>query len=626
MKNFVSVGENVNVTAPYALTPGQGCLVGTIFGVATATVAAGANTDIRVEGEFVLDAPSTLVAAAGAVAYWNDTTRTLDTTGTPIGNYSRAKANGDTSAYVRLEAGIGAGGGITSSGAVDFVVFAGQSQTNSNGTTGNDVPGTHTAALPNVMTWDPWQNQWVTYQAGVTSGVHTNSGKYANNTQYWGGEAEYAKQYVAANPGKTLYIVKMAFSSTSIDPAARTANRGCWDPALRLELYDFLIRAVNAARADLHAQGKSVNVRAFIWVQGENEGGNSTAAGNYQTTLTNFFTAVRRDANLQSTPFLISRINSIAAWTSGAAIRSAQVAVGDSTPNVRWINCDDLTLAADNVHYGPTTTGVIEHGRREYLATITAAEAYAAYVAKLAFTPNTLQKSALMDLFQGLIERSLFATLDCMQLYCMPDQVSALANLVPTTITPANSGMTFTAKSGFTGTSANSFINTGIAQAGARTMKQNDTALSIWIGNNITAASGVDMGSFAGGAGVSVLTVNPSASGNFRVNNNTAVTADNTITVGSDVSGLWTMQRDGATSSKTFQNGFTAKTDAVNGSGTPSPTPIFVGNRSLTVSSGTAGTTGRLYQAFAAGSSRTTAQEQALYSILSTFLLRFPTA
>lgn len=530
-------------------------------------------------------------------------------------------ANSKTGA---LTTGVGTSISTGGGAPVDLVIFAGQSQANSNGTTGADVPaGPLQAAMPNAQIWDPWKNEWVAYQAGVTSAIHTQSGKYANNALYWGFEAEYARRYIANNPGKTLYIVKLAYSSTSIDQAARTAQRGCWDPALRVELYDFLTRAINAARSNLRLAGKTINLRGFHWIQGENEGGVQTAANNYQTTLTNFFTAVRRDADMQSVPFIVSRINAIANWAYGAAVRTAQVTIGDGTPNVRWVNCDDLTRAADGIHYNPT--GVIEGGKRHYLASISPDEAYALYTAKLAFTPNAAQKAAIYALIQGLIERSLFPCLEVLQLYCMPDQASALVNVIPYDITAVNSGMTFTAKSGFTGTSANSFLNTGIASGNSSIMQQNDEAVSVWVGNNITVASGVDLGAFAGSTATTVLTVQPSVSSNFRVNH-TAVTTDNTFTPGSDVSGLWSMQRDGSPSSAVRQNGSTLKTDAVNASAAPPTSPIFVGNRSLSTTSGTAGTTGRLYQAFAAGSSRTLAQEQALYSLLSTFITTFTVA
>ena len=71
MKNFVSEGDNVTIPAPTGgVVSGQCVLVGSLFGVAGTTAAAGDNFVLEVEGIF--DLPSAAVAfTVGALAYWD---------------------------------------------------------------------------------------------------------------------------------------------------------------------------------------------------------------------------------------------------------------------------------------------------------------------------------------------------------------------------------------------------------------------------------------------------------------------------------------------------------------------------------------------------------------------------
>ena len=104
MKNFVQDGDVVTLTAPYAVASGGGALVGSLFGVATNTVANAA------QGEFAIDGVFDLAKAAGAVTqgakmYWDNTNKVVTTTAsgnTLIGAAIAAAASGDATARVRL--------------------------------------------------------------------------------------------------------------------------------------------------------------------------------------------------------------------------------------------------------------------------------------------------------------------------------------------------------------------------------------------------------------------------------------------------------------------------------------------------------------------------------------------
>ncbi len=107
MKNFVQTGDKITCTAPYALTSGQGFLVGVLFAVALHDAANGAQVEGQMSGVVDLTALSTDTASGTALvlAYWDNTNRRVTTTAsgnTKIGVIVAAKANGDTTARVRL--------------------------------------------------------------------------------------------------------------------------------------------------------------------------------------------------------------------------------------------------------------------------------------------------------------------------------------------------------------------------------------------------------------------------------------------------------------------------------------------------------------------------------------------
>lgn len=105
MKNFVQPGCTLTLAAPYALTPGDGALVGLIFGISCATYANAAEGEFQTTGVFDITALGTDTATVGAAAYWDNTNRRITTTAsgnTKVGVFTKAKANGETTARVRL--------------------------------------------------------------------------------------------------------------------------------------------------------------------------------------------------------------------------------------------------------------------------------------------------------------------------------------------------------------------------------------------------------------------------------------------------------------------------------------------------------------------------------------------
>jgi predicted RecA/RadA family phage recombinase len=82
MKNFVQEGDTISLVAPYTVTPGQGALVGALFGVAHSDVANGAAGDFKTQGVFDLTKEPALAISQGVRVFWDNTNRRVTTTAT----------------------------------------------------------------------------------------------------------------------------------------------------------------------------------------------------------------------------------------------------------------------------------------------------------------------------------------------------------------------------------------------------------------------------------------------------------------------------------------------------------------------------------------------------------------
>jgi len=105
MKNFLMEGKTLTLTAPYALTSGQGLLVGSIFGVASADAAISTEVEAVTEGVFTLAKATGAAWTVGALIYWDNTNKNCTTTvgsNKLIGVAITAAASGDTIGNVRL--------------------------------------------------------------------------------------------------------------------------------------------------------------------------------------------------------------------------------------------------------------------------------------------------------------------------------------------------------------------------------------------------------------------------------------------------------------------------------------------------------------------------------------------
>lgn len=109
MKNFVQDDDVITVTAPYAVTSGQGVLVGSLFGVAACDAVNGASVEIVPEGVFDITANVADTGTQGTKVYWDNTNRRITTTATSnqlVGVLTLAKGGSDTTARVYLDGAV----------------------------------------------------------------------------------------------------------------------------------------------------------------------------------------------------------------------------------------------------------------------------------------------------------------------------------------------------------------------------------------------------------------------------------------------------------------------------------------------------------------------------------------
>ncbi len=109
MKNYVQPGDTITLTAPYAVTSGDGLLVGSLFGVAAGDAANAETVEVTLTGVFDLKKAASQAWSADDKVYWDDTnkrTTSVATSNTLIGVATEAVAGGagDTIGRVRLNA------------------------------------------------------------------------------------------------------------------------------------------------------------------------------------------------------------------------------------------------------------------------------------------------------------------------------------------------------------------------------------------------------------------------------------------------------------------------------------------------------------------------------------------
>ena len=106
MKTYIQPGDSLTVTAPYAVTSGQGVLVGALFGIAAFDAAISTSVEVQTKGVFDVTKEPALAITAGARVFWDNTNRRITTTATSnfqVGIATQAALAADTTVRVVLQ-------------------------------------------------------------------------------------------------------------------------------------------------------------------------------------------------------------------------------------------------------------------------------------------------------------------------------------------------------------------------------------------------------------------------------------------------------------------------------------------------------------------------------------------
>lgn len=113
MKTYVQPGHTLTITAPAGgVTSGQGVLIGTLFGIAHADAAEGAEAELLTEGVVEVAKTSALQIDVGDRLFWDATNKVVNKTATAqvcVGVAVSAAANPSATVKLKLGANTPAG-------------------------------------------------------------------------------------------------------------------------------------------------------------------------------------------------------------------------------------------------------------------------------------------------------------------------------------------------------------------------------------------------------------------------------------------------------------------------------------------------------------------------------------
>ncbi len=160
----------------------------------------------------------------------------------------------------------------------------------------------------------------------------------------------FGRAIADANPSETYAIIKHGEKGTNLVYQ--------WNPTYGPSYTTFKGTVADGITA-LQAAGYSTEVVGMLWMQGESDAFNTTAAA-YQTNLTAFIEDVRNNYG-SNLPFVIGEITrsyilngvDYTAWMT--MIADAQTAIGETDPYSEFVSTTDLVFF-DGIHFDANST------------------------------------------------------------------------------------------------------------------------------------------------------------------------------------------------------------------------------------------------------------------------------
>lgn len=228
----------------------------------------------------------------------------------------------------------------------DLYEIEGQSNAAGNAAS-TDLPSDLIGPMSKVMIFNPYSCSWQQLVPGLNSrGTINISGTGAADgmTIQFGVEGRLMQLIRDNSPTTSKYLLKYCISNSFL-AADATLD---WNNTSTYEWYYKSNKNMVQATASL---GDKRPPRVIIWIQGENDCGDATAAGNYQTHLENFI-AGKRTQYGYSVPFVIVRLGSLQSGlnsTNKTTIVTAQNTVASQSNN--YIVSADSLATSDGIHY-----------------------------------------------------------------------------------------------------------------------------------------------------------------------------------------------------------------------------------------------------------------------------------
>lgn len=163
----------------------------------------------------------------------------------------------------------------------------------------------------------------------------------------FGPELSFAKAITDANPNRRVALIKVTQGGTSLSSD--------WKPSTGY-MYATLTNMAGIALQHLTSAANTYTVRGMIWHQGESDSSGSALA-NYETNMTQFIAAIRRDLGIANLPFVVGEV----ATNKVEELRAAQLRLSENIPWVGFASADAL-VTVDGTHFN--SDGVLLIGQR----------------------------------------------------------------------------------------------------------------------------------------------------------------------------------------------------------------------------------------------------------------------
>ena len=171
---------------------------------------------------------------------------------------------------------------------------------------------------------------------------------------HFGPEVTFARQLKRSHLHPAIF--KYSFGSSNLRDVWKSPGKG--------GLYDKMIQQLQRAIALLKSQGHQVNIRAFIWIQGESDADTDKLAADYYYNLRRLLHHIRfnvvRNPHL---PILLGVDEQHPRVVLRPMVVDAQKKLAAEDPNIIFTSMRGLEKS-DVTHL--TAKGVIEHGKRLY--------------------------------------------------------------------------------------------------------------------------------------------------------------------------------------------------------------------------------------------------------------------